>query len=109
MVVRVAGLSFDQQCKAAGLPVPMPELRFAPPRRWRFDWAWPDLGLALEVQGGVFIRGRHTRGAALLKEYEKLNAAAVEGYRMLFCTPREIGNGEAVAIVAAALGLERAA
>ena len=69
-------IDFATVCRAAGVPAPQAEFRFAPPRRWRFDFAWPLHALALEVQGGLFVRGRHSRGAALLKEHEKLNAAA---------------------------------
>lgn len=81
-------------CKADQLPPPVFELRFAPPRRWRFDVAWPDLArpVALEIQGGLFVRGggRHSRGAALLKEHDKINAAAARGYRVMFCTPQTL-------------------
>ena len=96
-------LTFDALCGFAGLPKPEPELRFAPPRRWRFDWAWPAQKLALEVQGGLFVAGRHSRGAALLKEHEKLNAAAALGWRVCFVTPQQVENGEAVDIVQKAL------
>jgi len=78
---------FSAYCAACGLPRPEPEFRFASPRRWRFDYCWPTLKIALEVQGGLFVNGRHSRGAALLKEHEKLNAAAVAGWRVLYCTP----------------------
>lgn len=77
-------------CRATGLPEPVAEYRFAPPRRWRFDFAFPIAKVALEVQGGVFVQGRHTRGSALLKEHEKLNAAAVLGWRVLFATPKTL-------------------
>lgn len=77
-------------CRAEGLPVPVPEYRFAPPRRWRFDWAWASEKVALEVQGGLFIGGRHSRGAALLKEHEKLNAAAALGWRVVYTTPDQV-------------------
>lgn len=96
-------IAFPILCRAAGLPEPVPELRFAPPRRWRFDWAWPDHGLALEVQGGLFVNGRHSRGASLLREHEKLNAAAAKGYRVLFVTPQQIASGAAIPIVEQAL------
>jgi hypothetical protein len=95
---------FSTLCVAAGLPMPIAEYRFAPPRRWRFDYCWPDLKLALEVQGGIFTRGRHTRGAALLREHEKLNAAAALGYRVLFVTPQQLQDGEAVRIAREAIG-----
>lgn len=78
---------FPALCRAEGLPEPVAEFRFSPPRRWRFDWCWPSEKLALEVQGGLFVGGRHSRGPALLKEHEKLNTAAALGYRVLFCTP----------------------
>lgn len=109
MVVRVAPLSFDVQCKAAGLPVPVPELRFHPVRRWRWDWAWKGNLLALEVQGAVFVQGRHSRGASMMKDFEKFNHGAIAGWRVLFCVPRQIANGEALAIVEAALRQEQSA
>ena len=85
------------------LPEPVAELRFSPPRRWRFDYAWPASKLALEVQGGLFVQGRHSRGAALLKEHEKLNAAAVQGWRVLFTTPADVANGNAALLIEKAL------
>lgn len=74
-------------CLDAGVRWPSAEVQFAPPRKWRFDYAWQEEKVALEIQGGVFTQGRHARGAALLREHEKLNAAAMAGYRVLFCTP----------------------
>lgn len=76
-------------CKADGLPEPVFEYRFAPPRRWRFDAAWPDRKLAVEVQGGLFMGGRHSRGGALRKEHEKLNTAASMGWRVCYVIPGE--------------------
>lgn len=76
-----------QQC---GLPCPTYELQFAPPRKWRFDLAWKDHHLALEAQGGIFSHGRHNRGAALLKEWDKLNTAAIWGWRILYVQPDDL-------------------
>jgi hypothetical protein len=101
--VKASGIDFDTLCRLAGLPQPVPELRFHPVRKWRFDHAWPDHKLALEVQGGIFVSGRHSRGAALMKEHEKLNAAASLGWRVCFVTPKQIANGEAINIVSQAL------
>ena len=65
------------------------EYRFAPPHRWRFDYAFADLKIAIEIDGGVFTNGRHVRGAGFKKDMEKFNAAAVRGWLVLKFTPQE--------------------
>ena len=74
-VGRAAGLR--QRLKDAGL------------RDWRFDFAWPHFliegmdrgGVAVELDGGTWTRGRHTRGAGYRGDCEKLNAATSLGWR----------------------------
>ena len=73
-----------------GLPMPVTEHRFHPSRKWRFDYAWPDAKVALEVEGGVWTGGRHTSSAGFLKDIEKYNAAARLGWRVLRCTPKTL-------------------
>lgn len=97
--------AFVEACFAAKLPVPTPEYRFNPDRRWRFDYAWIAHCVALEVQGGIWTMGRHTRGAALLKEWEKLNAAAVLGWRILYCQPSDLLSTEMVETVRKAISV----
>lgn len=84
---------------ALRVPLAVPEYRFAPPRRWRFDWAWPDKKVALEVDGGAWIGGRHTRGAGFIKDCEKMNAAVLLGWRVLRVTPQQMDSGEAAELV----------
>jgi hypothetical protein len=95
--------------KRAKLPAPVIEHRFAPPRRWRFDYAFPDAKVALEVDGGVWTRGRHTRGSGWLKDTEKLNTAAVMGWRLLRCTPAQLPTLETVELIRRALAQSEAA
>jgi hypothetical protein len=45
------------QCEFIGLRPAVREHRFHPVRKWRFDLAWPELLLAIEVDGGVWIEG----------------------------------------------------
>lgn len=78
------------------LPAPEREHRFAPPRRWRFDLAWPDRMLAVEVEGGLWIAGRHNRPAGMLADMEKYNAAALAGWRVLRFAREHILSGEAI-------------
>ena len=82
-------------CDQYGIPRPASEVRFANPRRWRWDFAWtrPEHRVALEVQGGIWTDGRHSRGSGLLKEYEKMNAGASRGWRVCYCTPQTLISG----------------
>lgn len=59
------------------------EYQFHPRRRWRFDFAFPEALVALEIEGAVWTRGRHTRGAGFLGDVEKYNAAAGLGWRLV--------------------------
>jgi hypothetical protein len=84
---------------------PVLEYKFHDKRKWRFDFAWPEHKLALECQGAIFTNGRHTRGAALLKEHEKLNEAARLGWRVMFTTPTNLCMGETIEMLKDALGI----
>lgn len=72
---------------ASNLGNPVAEHRFDPERKWRFDYAWPDRKVALEVEGGAWTGGRHTRAAGFLADMEKYNRAVILGWRVLRCTP----------------------
>lgn len=88
-----------------GIPEPVFEHKFHKDRDWRFDLAWPASKLALEVQGGIWTHGSHVRGAHLLKEWEKLNEAAVLGWRILYCQPKDLCIKETAVLVKEALKL----
>jgi hypothetical protein len=81
------------------------EYRFHDKRLWRFDLCWPDRKVAVEVQGGIFAGGRHNRGAALVKEHEKLNHASAMGYKVLFVQPKDLCLVSTVELVRMAMGL----
>ena len=91
-----AMMLFEVDMRALGFPEPTPEHRFDPSRRWRFDYAWLPQKLAVEVDGGTFIGGRHSTGAGYRRDCEKLNAAAVAGWRVLRFTPEMLRDGSAI-------------
>ena len=74
-----------QYFEAAGIVVK--EYKFHEVRKWRFDYAFPDVKVASEVDGAVWTQGRHTRGAGYLGDMEKLNTAASMGWLVLRITP----------------------
>lgn len=88
--------------KAHGIE-PTPEHKFHPKRKWRFDLAWPESLVALEVEGGVWTGGRHTRGSGFVKDMEKYNAAACLGWRILRCVPADVCTTDVLAMVKEAL------
>ena len=81
-----------------------PMYRFCRDRKWRFDYAWPDRLLALEIEGGAFIGGRHTRAGGFIGDLHKYNRAACDGWRVLRVIPQHIDNGVALAWLRVALG-----
>lgn len=87
---------FAFQLKATGLPTPVREHRFAPPRRWRLDFAWPDRMIAVEIDGGTWINGRHNRGAGYAKDTEKYNTAVLKGWRVLRFPGESVENSTAI-------------
>ncbi len=95
---------FLKMCEAHGLPTPDAEYRFAEERgrKWRFDWLF-DGWLALEIQGGMFINGRHVRGGALRDEHDKLNTAVILGYSVMFCLPEDVQSGAIFPVLKEAL------
>lgn len=91
------------QISVFGLPPAVQEYRFHPARRWRFDFAWPDRKIAVEVEGGTWSGGRHTRGSGFEADCDKYNAAALDGWTVFRFTAKHIDSGEAVLIIRAAL------
>lgn len=92
---------------AAGLPAPVREHQFVADRRWRFDLAWPERLVAVELEGGVWIRGAHTRGKGYEKDLAKYNRASLLGWTLIRMTPRQALRPDAVEMIRAALSVTR--
>lgn len=74
-----------------GLPAPVQQHCFHPTRKWRFDFAWPDIKLAVEIHGGIWqAKGAHNTGAAIHRDCEKNNAAIRLGWRVLSYTTKHM-------------------
>ena len=74
------------------LPPPVREYKFLPARKFRFDFAWPDLLVAVEIHGGQWQRGRHVRGKGFRVDCDKWNLATLDGWRMLHYTTDHMTN-----------------
>lgn len=70
------------------------EHKFHQTRRWRFDYAIPELKIAIEQEGGVWSNGRHTRGSGYIGDMEKYNSATLLGWSILRYTPQQLKKTE---------------
>lgn len=94
------------QLKIERLPPAEREYRFHPTRRYRFDIAWPDRKLALEIEGVVYpdkrdddrtvLRGRHVTPKGFRDDCIKYGEAFALGWTVLRVLPEQILDGSAL-------------
>lgn len=83
------------------------EWYFHDTRKWRFDYALPELKIAIEVDGGVFTGGRHSGGIGQVKDMEKMNYAASLGWLVFHFIPDEMFGLDARNLVSGAIKLRQ--
>lgn len=99
----VAGNCLAFSLRATGILGWEAEYKFHQTRRWRIDFAWPAKFLAVEIEGGVWVEGRHTRGSGFVADINKYNALTLAGWRLLRFTPDMVESGIALEQIEAAL------
>lgn len=87
------GTLMEMHLKELGLVPFEREFRFHAQRKWRADFAVPARKLLIEIEGGAWTQGRHTRGNGFTADIEKYNAASCEGFTLLRFTPDMIRRG----------------
>jgi len=87
--------TFAEHCQIYGM-TPQREYVFHPGRRWRFDFAWPEEKIAVEIEGGTFQNGRHQRPLGFENDCRKYNAAVLDGWKVLRFTTRMVTSGAAI-------------
>lgn len=87
--------TFAFQLKALNLNFER-EYKFHPTRKWRFDFANLDKKLAIELHGAIYTRGRHSRGAGIEGDMEKINAAQELGWDVFCFSAGMVKTGKAV-------------
>ena len=79
------------------------EYKFHPVRKWRFDFCWPEHDLAVEIEGGIWTKGRHNRPLGFKNDMEKYNEAMLNGWRLLRVTPKMLEDGTAMQLIERAM------
>lgn len=90
-------------CSSHGLPAAIKEHRFHPTRQWRFDYAWPEFKIAIEIHGAVYDgrwggakgkAGRHTRGKGFEEDRVKMNSAMCLGWKVIEASTGQVKSGK---------------
>ncbi len=77
-------------------------------RDWRADFAILERRLLVEVEGGGWTGGRHTRGVGFSNDLLKYDAALRLGFSVYRCDPEMIRSGRAIETILMILGRKAA-
>ncbi|NWK73769.1 hypothetical protein HYG93_05585 [Acinetobacter sp. SwsAc6] len=72
------------------------EFKFHPKRKWRADFHLKGKMILVEVEGGIWSGGRHTRGKGYIGDMEKYNAATMLGYQVIRFSTEQVKSGKAI-------------
>ena len=72
------------------------EFKFHPTRKWRADFHLKGKKILVEVEGGIWSNGRHTRGKGYLGDLEKCNEATMMGYQVIRFSTEQVKSGKAI-------------
>jgi very-short-patch-repair endonuclease len=96
---------FALQLRAHGVMPSTREYRPIPTRRYRIDFAWPKEKIGVELDGGTWKNGRHSRGKGYDADCEKLALLQLDGWTIFKATETHLKNGMAIEWTKQALGL----
>jgi very-short-patch-repair endonuclease len=73
----------------------------ATPRKWRFDFACLSRKVAIEIDGGLFMRhgGGHRSIGGAMRDQEKGNEATARGWRVLHFRPEKFRTPETLLLI----------
>ena len=63
------------------------------------DYAHIGRMISVEIEGGLWINGRHNRANGMIGDIEKYNEATIKGWRIIRITPDMIKKGIAYSII----------
>lgn len=82
------------------------EYKFCPGRRWQADFYIKPL-ILVEVEGGIWMRGRHNRPIGYAGDCEKYNRAQLLQFMVLRFTPDDVTSGRALNVIDEAINIRR--
>lgn len=75
------------------LPSPQKEYKPGTVRKYKLDYAWPDIKVGIELNGGIFMKkGGHNSISGLLRDYERMNYLQILGWLIIQFDPSMMRN-----------------
>ena len=90
---------FAKQCGDFLVTEPRREFRFSNVRKYSFDFCWPDYMIAVEIEGGVWSGGRHTRPKGFIEDMTKYNLATSLGWSVYRFHSKQVENMDAIIFI----------
>lgn len=87
--------------KANGIPF-IVEHRFHSVRKWRYDFCLNNR-LLVDIDGGIWIQGHHSRGKGMEDDFEKMWEAVLLGYRVMKFSTGQVKSGVAIETIRRAM------
>lgn len=72
-------------------------------KRFRLDFAHEESRVGIEIQGGIYTRGRHVTGSGYERDAFKYNLAAAGGWVIFLITPEMVKSPRWYALIAATI------
>ena len=72
------------------------EFKFHPKRKWKADFHIVGQKILVEVEGGSWSGGRHTRGKGYIGDMEKYNSATMMGFQVIRFSTEQVKSGLAI-------------
>lgn len=107
------GLALDIQSEAPEIGPVVREAVLVPGRKFRCDLYLPRYRIVVEIDGGIWMRGRTGRGGAhslptnILRDMEKGNLLTALGYRVFRFTPQMVKSREAHRFLMSVTGVKK--
>ncbi|MBE8712535.1 hypothetical protein [Sphingobacterium hungaricum] len=82
-----------------------PEFYFCTERQFRIDYAIPELKIAIEQEGGIWMKGNsgHSSGSGIARDMEKNNLLVEKGWRLIRRQPNEMLSISTLCVIRKAL------
>lgn len=90
--------TFAAQLDAYGLTGYVREFRAIPGRRYRWDVAFVAEKVLIEINGGTWVKGGHSSGTGIKRDYAKSNIATLQGWRQFTFDGDAVMSGEALKV-----------